>query len=118
MARSQRKPTWDDFSWSDDTPDFSEYLVEPPLARRRRLKLKDKEARRALEVDRSGSVVNLERAAKRLRSAHAAARVLRVPHWDMEKAVEAMKLAGVSGSVSNLCGSQHMRVKPKADKPR
>lgn len=108
MARSRSLRS---FEWGDDAPDL---LTEPPAARRRRLDLKAKDGKKAQEIDRSGSVVNLERAAKRLRSAHAEDRVLRVPQWDMAKAIKAMERAGVSGAVSNLCGSQHKRVRPKS----
>ncbi len=83
---------------------------EPALARRRRLAEEAKERRRAEVVDRSGSIGRLERAAKRLKSLNADDRVLYVPHWDMEKAERAMKRAGVSGAVSNLCGSARKRV--------
>ncbi len=99
-------------AWGDDAPDL---IVEPLAARRRRLGQKAKDGKKAQEVDRSGSVVNLERAAKRLRSARAEDRVLRVPQWDMAKAVTAMKRAGVTGAVSNLCGSQCKRVRAKGD---
>ncbi|MCG8443393.1 MAG: hypothetical protein MI723_16440 [Caulobacterales bacterium] len=83
--------------------------VEPPAARRRRMRQKAKDGK-AMEVDRSGSVGRLERAAKRLKHAKAAERVLRVPQWDMPQAVEAMRRAGVSGLVTNLCGTRRMRV--------
>jgi len=38
-------------------------------------------------------------------------RVLYVPQWDMAKAENAMRRAGVNGAVSNLCGSQRKRVR-------
>jgi hypothetical protein len=93
-------------------PDYSEHFGEPPLARRRRMKQKAKE-KRVLEVDRSGSARALERAAKRLKSAAAKDRVLHVPQWDMDKAIAAMKQAGVSGSVRNLCNTRQTRVKAR-----
>ena len=112
MARSQRK-----LAWSDD--EFAQpYFSEPPLARRRRLAQQAKDGKKALEIERSGSIVNFERAAKRLKHACAENRVLRVPQWDMEKAVKAMRDAGVNGSVSNLCGSKFTRVRPKAANSR
>ena len=86
-------------------------LAEPPLARRRRLNQKAKDGKRAIAVDRSGSPRHLERAAKSLKHAPAERRVLRVPHWDMDKAEAAMRAAGVSGSVRNLCGSHSVRVR-------
>ena len=96
--------------WDDDTPD-NLYLFEPGLARRRRLAERAKDGKKAEEIDRSGSVGHLERAAKRLKHVKAEDRVLYVPQWDMEKAEEAMRRAGVTGAVSNLCGSQRKRVK-------
>jgi len=78
--------------------------VEP--ARRRRLAQRKREEEEAEEIDRSGSARHLERAAKRLKHAHAADRVLYVPQWDMAKAETAMRKAGVTGAVSNLCGSK------------
>jgi hypothetical protein len=84
--------------------------VEAPAARRRRLAQEAKETRKAELVDRSGSEKHLERAAKRLKWANAEDRVLYVPHWDLAKAEAAMRRAGVTGAVSNLCGSQRKRV--------
>lgn len=92
---------------------FDDVLEEPPLARRRRLDKQAKDGKRAVEVDRSGSVIHMERAAKRLGALNAADRVLRVPHWDMEKALEAMQRAGVRGRVTNLCDSVQKRAKTK-----
>lgn len=97
--------------WSGDAPDH--HLVEPAAARRRRLKAQAKDEKRAQVFDRSGNVVHLERAAKRLKSAKAGDRVLCVPQWHMEKAIEAMRKAGVSGAVSNIGGTKHKRVKPQ-----
>ena len=38
-------------------------------------------------------------------------RVLYVPQWDMAKAELAMRKAGVTGAVSNLCGTRRKVVK-------
>ncbi|MGD9966817.1 MAG: hypothetical protein AB7T59_09875 [Hyphomonadaceae bacterium] len=86
------------------------FYFEPDLARRRRLAQRDREERRAEEIDRSGSSRHLERAAKRLKHVHAADRVLYVPQWDMAKAEIAMRKAGVTGAVSNLCGTRRKLV--------
>lgn len=111
MARAQARRSYDwDFDW--DAP-FDEIIEEPPLARRRRLAQKAKDGKRACEIDRSGSVIHMERAAKRLGAQNVADRVLRVPQWDMPKAIEAMKRAGVNGRVSNLCDSRHKRAKAR-----
>jgi len=94
-----------------DDPFDSIYMGEPALARRRRLAAEEKEAKKALLVDRTGSDKSLERAAKKLKHVRAEDRVLYVPQWDMAKAEVAMRRAGVNGAVSNLCGSQRKRVK-------
>ena len=86
-----------------------EGLSEAPRARRRRLKRRLAE-RKAHEVHRSTSLASLERAAKRLKSSRAAERVLVVPQWNMDIAVDAMRRAGVSGVVTNLCGTRRQRV--------
>ena len=105
MARTRTMTDW-------DAP-FDEALEEPPLARRRRLDRQAKDGKRAVEVDRSGSVIHMERAAKRLGAMNAADRVLRVPHWDMAKAIEAMERAGVRGRVTNLGDSVQKRPKTR-----
>lgn len=87
------------------------YFFEPALAKRRRLAREAKDGKKAETVDRTGSVKHLERAAKRLKHVKAEDRILYVPQWDMDKAEEAMRKAGVTGAVSNLCGSQRKRVK-------
>lgn len=87
------------------------YFFEPALAKRRRLAERARDGKKAEEVDRTGSVKHLERAAKRLKSVKAEDRILYVPYWDMGKAEEAMRRAGVRGAVSNLCGSQRVRIK-------
>lgn len=86
------------------------YFFEPALARRRRLAEQARDGKKAEEIDRTGSVKHLERAAKRLKHMKGEDRVLYVPYWDMAKAEEAMRKAGVRGAVSNLCGSQKKRV--------
>jgi hypothetical protein len=94
-----------------DRPDIaSDNVLYFEPARRRRLAERAKNTKKAEAIDRTGSVKHLERMAKRLRWAKAADRILYVPYWDMEKAEEAMRKAGVRGAVSNLCGSQRKRV--------
>lgn len=104
MARSRLDPRFALLSGGDEA------FGEPAMVRRRRLAEEAKERRKAEVVDRSGSVGHLERAAKKLKRLDAEDRVLYVPHWDMEKAAAAMKRAGVTGAVSNLCGSTRKRV--------
>lgn len=107
MARARRAHRNSDWV---DAPLDNLCSFEPALARRRRLAQEAKDAKMAEEIDRSGSVKHLERVAKRLKSAKAEDRILYVPHWDMEKAAQAMRKAGVTGAVSNLCGSARTRV--------
>jgi hypothetical protein len=104
MARRSHRP----LSFDDIGLGF-EAFAEAPRARRRRLKARSG-GRRAQEIDRSSSLSRLERAAKRLKVARAAERILTVPQWNMDKAVEAMRRAGVEGVVTNLCGTKKQRV--------
>ncbi|MDZ4777837.1 MAG: hypothetical protein SGJ23_13745 [Alphaproteobacteria bacterium] len=105
MARARMRYDWE--------YGLGDVLEEPPLARRRRLHKQAKDGKRVVEVDRSGSVIHMERAAKRLGALNAADRVLRVPHWDMDKALEAMQRAGVRGRVTNLGDSVQKRPKSR-----
>jgi ribosomal protein S2 len=79
--------------------------------RRRRYAEREREERRVEVIDRSGSERHLERAAKSLKHVNAMDRVLYVPQWDMAKAELAMRKAGVSGAVSNLCGTRRKLVR-------
>jgi hypothetical protein len=94
---------------AEAAPDNLLYF-EPDLARRRRSAARKRGERQAEEVDRSGSARHLERAAKRLKHVNAVDRVLYVPQWDMAKAEIAMRRAGVTGAVSNLCGTRRKLV--------
>lgn len=107
MSQGRQSRIWNE--WASDTSRFT----EPPLARRRRLNKQAKDGKRAVAIDRSGSPTHLERAAKSLKHVCAERRVLRVPHWDLAIAEAAMRRAGVSGSVSNLCGSQFVRIRKR-----
>lgn len=57
---------------------------------------------RATEVERSGNSKQLDRAAGRLKQSRAPQKVLQVPQKDMSKAVEAMRKAGIGGTVKNM----------------
>lgn len=94
------------FMQDADAPPDNLLYFEPDLARRRRHAEQKRDGRRAEEIDRSGSTRHLERAAKRLKHVDAVDRVLYVPQWDMAKAEMAMRKAGVTGAVSNLCGTR------------
>ncbi len=65
----------------------------------------------AIEVVRSG---RLEAAARRLKISGKAKMVLQVPLKDMAKAREALRNAGIGGTVKNMSGSKVSQVrKPK-----
>jgi hypothetical protein len=96
---------------SGDAPPDNLVYFEPDLARRRRYAEQEREERRVEVIDRSGSTRHLERAAKRLKHVDAIDRVLYVPQWDMAKAEMAMRKAGVTGAVSNLCGTRRKIVR-------
>lgn len=106
MARKTRR-----FLDRANMPSDNLYFFEPALARRRRLAQQAKDGKKALAWDRTGSDRHLERAAKSLKHVKAVDRVLFVPQWDMAKAEIAMRRAGVTGAVSNLCGSQRKRIR-------
>ena len=108
MARWNRR-----YAERGDVAPDNLHFFEPALARRRRLAQQAKDGKKALEFDRTGSDRHLERAAKRLKHVKAIDRVLYVPQWDMAKAELAMRKAGVTGAVSNLCGSQRKRIRTK-----
>lgn len=107
MARSSARRAMDWDAPFDLVPD------EPALARRRRLAAAAKDGKRACAIDRTGDVIHLERTAKSLGAQNVADRVLRVPQWDMAKAIEAMQRAGVNGRVTNLCDSRQKRAKSR-----
>ncbi len=65
----------------------------------------------AIEVERSGK---LKSAARRLKISGKAKMVLQVPLKDMAKAREALRYAGIGGTVKNMSGSKVSQVrKPK-----
>ncbi len=65
----------------------------------------------AIEVERSG---NVKAAARRLKISCKAKKVLQDPLKDMAKAREALRNAGIGGTVKNMSGSKVSRVpKPK-----
>ena len=83
--------------------------TEVPLKGNRRLDAATKKT--ATEIERSGSASGLEKAAKRLKDSRKSRKVLQVPQKDMSKAVDAMKKAGVSGTVKNMGGTKRRSVK-------
>ena len=85
--------------------------TEVPLKSGQRLDARS--AKRATEVERSGTSAGLAKAASRLKQSRAAQKVLQVPQQDMAKAAKAMKDVGVSGTVKNMGGTKRQSVKGK-----
>jgi len=85
--------------------------TEVPLSRNRRLDALSSGGR-ATEVERSGNLDNLSKAALRLKASGAPRKILQVPEKDMKTAVAAMRKAGVSGTVKNLGGTKNRSVRP------
>ena len=83
--------------------------TEVPLRGNRKLDALSKSGR-ATEVETSGSSAGLSKAAGRLKASGAKQRVLQVPQKDMQSAVQAMKDAGVTGTVKNMRGTKRRRV--------
>ena len=63
--------------------------------------------KRATEVEKSG---NFTDAAKRLKASGANQKVMQVPQSHMERAANAMKKAGVKGTVKNISGTKRKSV--------
>ncbi len=83
--------------------------TEKPLPGNRRL---DAATRgRATEIERSGSPEKLEEAAKRLKASGKPQKVLQVPQHDMADAAQAMRRAGVRGTVKNMGGTKRRSVR-------
>lgn len=67
----------------------------------------------ATEVERSGKQESLEKAARRLQKSGKKQKVLQVPQTDMDKASEAMRKVGVSGTVKNMSGTKRRSIRKK-----
>ena len=64
----------------------------------------------ATEIERSGNMQSLNKAASRLRASRKSQKVLQVPQKDMSKAATAMKKVGVKGTVKNISGTKRRSV--------
>ena len=85
--------------------------TEAPLRGNRRL---DAVApRKAIEIERSGTMAGLEKAAKRLKDSGKPQKVLQVPQKDMAKAAKAIQNVGISGTVKNMGGTKRRSVSKK-----
>ena len=82
---------------------------EIPLSRCRRLDAATPS--KATEIERSGSMSNLQKAARRLKESRKPQKVLQVPQNDMDKAVQAMRTVGITGTVKNMTGTKRRSVR-------
>lgn len=82
--------------------------TEEPLSRNRRLDAATR--KKATEIERSGSMFGLEKAARRLKSSGRPQKVLQVPQKDISKATDAMRRIGVKGTVKNMTGTRRRSV--------
>ncbi|MFQ5717621.1 MAG: hypothetical protein ACE5GQ_11045 [Nitrospinales bacterium] len=82
--------------------------TEVPLSRNRRLDAVTKKT--ATEIERSGTMAGLKKAASRLKESGKPQRVLQVPQRDMSKAVQAMQTKGVHGTVKNMSGTKRRSI--------
>ena len=76
----------------------------------KRLDAVTKSGKTATEVERSGSMALLEKAAERLKMRRSQRKVLQVPQPDMGKAAHAMQNKGVHGTVKNMGGTKRRSV--------
>ena len=70
-------------------------------------------ANKAIEVERSGSIQGLEKAALRLKASGKPQKVLQVPQNDMDKAAQALRNLNLGGTVKNMGGTKSRSVRPK-----
>ncbi len=82
--------------------------TEVKLSRGRRLDAQS--AKKATEVERSGSSQGLVKAARRLKASGKPQKVLQVPQQDIPKAVKAMQQVGAKGTVKNMSGTKRRSV--------
>ncbi len=86
--------------------------TEAPIPGNQRLDALTTGGRRATEVERSGSRTGLDAAADRLRKSGAPQKVLQVPQKDMATAADAMRQAGIGGTVKNMGSTKRQSVRP------
>ena len=83
--------------------------TEVPLPGGRRLDAAT--PKRATEVERSGTTAGLKKATRRLRDSGKPQKILQVPQKDMDKAAQAMRDVGVSGTVKNMGDTKRCSVR-------
>ena len=82
--------------------------TEKPLPGKRRLDAAT--AKRATEVERSGTTQGLKKAAQRLKDSGKLQKVLQVPQQHMGLAAEAMRKVGIGGTLKNMGGTKRRSV--------
>ena len=85
--------------------------TEIPISHNRRLDAAT--SNKAIEVERSGSLKGLEKAARRLEASGKPQRILQVPQKDMDKAAQAMRNVKLGGTVKNMGGTKSRSVRTK-----
>lgn len=83
---------------------------EIKLTSGKRLDASTKSGKTVTEIERSGDLNKLKLAASRLKERRSTRKVLQVPQKDMQKAVEAMKIKKVHGTVKNMGGTKRQSV--------
>ena len=86
--------------------------TEVPLPGGKRLDTRTQGGGRATEVERSGTSQGLTAATRRLKQSGAPQKVLQVPQKDMDAAAQAMRKAGVAGTVKNMGATKRRSVRP------
>jgi len=85
--------------------------TEVPLKGKKRLDAATRKT--ATEIEYSGTMEGLISAARRLKASRKPRKVLQVPQKDMDNAAEAMREAGVGGTVKNITGTQRRSIPKK-----
>ena len=85
--------------------------TEVPLKGKRRLDAVSKV--KATEVERSGNMASLKKAAQRLKDSRKRQKVLQVPQKHMDKASQAMRDVEVGGTVKNMSGTKRRSIPKK-----
>ena len=84
--------------------------TEVPIKGGRRLDAKTAGGKKATEIERSGTTQGLSQAARRLKASKAPQKVHQVPQQDMGKAAQALRKAGIGGTVKNMGGTKSRSV--------
>lgn len=96
---------------TDFDPKYPEEKEKVPLPRKRRtIRAKADEE---VIVEKTGVHKNIAKAVKKLKATRKTKKVLKVPQNELRKAVQIMKEAGVSGTVTNLTGTKKRFIRAK-----